>query len=207
MSSLENKRCLKYSSTLIINISIVLGPSIKYVTLEGEGSSKVWQFVTGWWVKNMWRHTLIIFYHTYKTWNWKWRLTVFINHSTASPHISEALRLSQWNVAKVLSRNRFLNTFIHSGYLYSAPSRNLLWGALSPAMAKEKCLRKLAERRHAVDDHFADQSYLYLCISLVHTWPWWNSFLRTKQGATTTFVGQLNPSECPWNSHKIISVG
>src|SRR6218665_3654455 len=41
---------------------------------------------------------------------------------------------------------------IHSfrGYLYSAPSRNLLRGALSPATAKEKCHKKLAERRHAV---------------------------------------------------------
>ena len=41
-------------------------------------------------------------------------------------------------------------SFIHSGYLYSALSRNLLRGALSPATAKEKCLRKLAERRHVV---------------------------------------------------------
>src|SRR6218665_2370928 len=40
--------------------------------------------------------------------------------------------------------------FIHSGYLYSAHSRNLLRGALSPATAKEKCLKKLAERRHVV---------------------------------------------------------
>ena len=41
-------------------------------------------------------------------------------------------------------------SFIHSGYLYSAPSRNLLRGALSPATVKEKCLKKLAERRHVV---------------------------------------------------------
>src|SRR6218665_1783417 len=40
--------------------------------------------------------------------------------------------------------------FIHSGYLYSAPSRNLLRGALSPATVKEKCLKKLAESRHVV---------------------------------------------------------
>src|SRR6218665_498181 len=40
--------------------------------------------------------------------------------------------------------------FFHSGYLYSAPSRNLLRGALSPATVKEKCLKKLAERRHVV---------------------------------------------------------
>src|SRR6218665_117512 len=37
--------------------------------------------------------------------------------------------------------------FIHSGYLYSAPSRNLR-GALSPATGEEKCLEKLAEGRH-----------------------------------------------------------
>jgi len=40
--------------------------------------------------------------------------------------------------------------FIHSGYLNSAPSRNLLRGVLSPATAKEKCLKKLAEGRHIV---------------------------------------------------------
>ena len=44
----------------------------------------------------------------------------------------------------------YFYSFIHSGYLYSAPSRNLLRGALSPATAKEKCLEKLAERRHIV---------------------------------------------------------
>src|SRR6218665_63937 len=38
-------------------------------------------------------------------------------------------------------------SFIHSRYLYSAPSRNLLRGALSPATANEKCLKKLAEGR------------------------------------------------------------
>src|SRR6218665_938457 len=43
-----------------------------------------------------------------------------------------------------------IHSFIHSGYLYSAPSRNLLRGALSPATVKEKCLKKLAERRHVV---------------------------------------------------------
>jgi len=42
------------------------------------------------------------------------------------------------------------NSFIHSGYLYSAHSRNLLRGALSPVTVKEKCLKKLAERRHVV---------------------------------------------------------
>src|SRR6218665_1884335 len=33
-------------------------------------------------------------------------------------------------------------SFIHSGYLYSAPSRNLPRGALSPATAKERSLQK-----------------------------------------------------------------
>jgi len=42
------------------------------------------------------------------------------------------------------------NSFIHSGYLYSTPSRNLHRGALSPVMVKEKCLKKLAEGRHIV---------------------------------------------------------
>src|SRR6218665_2491553 len=39
-------------------------------------------------------------------------------------------------------------SFIHSGYLYSAPSRNLLRVALSPATVEKKCLKNLAERRH-----------------------------------------------------------
>ena len=38
------------------------------------------------------------------------------------------------------STTRKCSSFIHSGYLYSAPSRHLLRGALSPATAKEKCL-------------------------------------------------------------------
>ena len=33
-----------------------------------------------------------------------------------------------------------IHSFIHSGYLYSAPSRNLLRGALSPATVKEKMI-------------------------------------------------------------------
>ena len=53
-----------------------------------------------------------------------------------------------------LLKNDFLDSFIHlfthSLYLCSAPSRNLLRGALSPVTAKEKCLKKLAERRHVV---------------------------------------------------------
>src|SRR6218665_132651 len=48
------------------------------------------------------------------------------------------------------STTLMVHSFIHSGYLYSAPSRNLLRGALSPATVKEKCLKKLAERRHVV---------------------------------------------------------
>ena len=43
-----------------------------------------------------------------------------------------------------------INSFIHFGYLYSTPSRNLLRGSLSPTTAKEKCLEKLAEKRHIV---------------------------------------------------------
>ena len=39
---------------------------------------------------------------------------------------------------------------IHSGYLYNTLSKNLLRGALSPATAKEKCLKTLAERRHII---------------------------------------------------------
>src|SRR6218665_3001003 len=43
-----------------------------------------------------------------------------------------------------------LHSFIHSGYLYSAPSRTLLRGDLSPATVKEKCLKKIADRRQIV---------------------------------------------------------
>src|SRR6218665_819788 len=43
-----------------------------------------------------------------------------------------------------------IHSLILSGYLYSAPSRNLLRCALSSATVKEKCLKKLAERRHVV---------------------------------------------------------
>src|SRR6218665_1826740 len=48
-------------------------------------------------------------------------------------------------------------SFIHSGYLYTALSRNLLRGALSPATAKEKCLKKLAEGRHIVPGQHAQR--------------------------------------------------
>src|SRR6218665_1250857 len=47
-------------------------------------------------------------------------------------------------VTVLLFSNKLLvnpHSFIHSGYLYSAPSRNLLRGALSPATVKEKCLK------------------------------------------------------------------
>ena len=47
-----------------------------------------------------------------------------------------------------IATSTFIHSFIHSGYLYSTPLRNLLRGALSPATAKEKCLKKLAQRRH-----------------------------------------------------------
>jgi len=43
-------------------------------------------------------------------------------------------------VIKQLQIYNYIHSFIHSGYLYSAPSRNLLRGALSPATVKEKCL-------------------------------------------------------------------
>ena len=43
----------------------------------------------------------------------------------------------------------FTHSFIPDIYIAPcAPTRNLLRGALSPAAAKEKCLKKLAERRH-----------------------------------------------------------
>jgi len=57
-----------------------MGPSIKHVTLEGEGFEKVWQFVTGWGrFKSMWRHAYKFFYLTYETWNLKWCLTFCCN--------------------------------------------------------------------------------------------------------------------------------
>ena len=37
-------------------------PSIKYVRLEGRGSEKVWQFVTGEGSKSTWRHTFHFFF-------------------------------------------------------------------------------------------------------------------------------------------------
>src|SRR6218665_1860427 len=39
----------------------------------------------------------------------------------------------------------FIHSYTHPGYSYSAPSRNVLRSALSPATAKEKCITKLAE--------------------------------------------------------------
>src|SRR6218665_3853168 len=59
-----------------------------------------------------------------------------------------------WSLFRRLVNSEFVSTsrfnasdgfysFIHSGYLYSAPSRNLLRGAPSPATVKEKCLKKL----------------------------------------------------------------
>ena len=57
-----------------------LGPSIKYVTLEGGG---VREGVTvcdrGRGVKSMWRHAYTHVYHTYETWHLKWCLTFCCN--------------------------------------------------------------------------------------------------------------------------------
>src|SRR6218665_361941 len=52
------------------------------------------------------------------------------------------------------------DSFIHSGYLYSATKINLLRAALSPATAKEKCLKKLAEGRHIVPGQQAQRKEL-----------------------------------------------
>jgi|SRR6218665_32468 len=49
-----------------------------------------------------------------------------------------------------IKRTKFSNSFIHSGYLYSTTSRNLLRGVLSPATAKGKCLKSLQKKRHVV---------------------------------------------------------
>ena len=50
-----------YICISVLSVLVNKGPSIKYVTLEGEGSEKVWQFVTGGGVKSMWRHAYKIF--------------------------------------------------------------------------------------------------------------------------------------------------
>src|SRR6218665_1534768 len=52
-------------------------------------------------------------------------------------------------------RNLNLNLFIHSRYLYCAPSRNLHSSALSPVTAKEIRFKKLAEGGHIVAGHAA----------------------------------------------------
>ena len=49
--------------------------------LEGDGSEKVWQSVTGEEIKSLWRHTYKFFYHTYEIWNLKWCLTFCCNRS------------------------------------------------------------------------------------------------------------------------------
>ena len=51
---------------------------------------------------------------------------------------------------------------IHSGDIYSTASRNLLKGALSPATAKEKCLKKLAEGRHVVPGKHAQRKMEFI---------------------------------------------
>src|SRR6218665_583342 len=53
----------------------------------------------------------------------------------------------------------FLVLFIHCGYLYSATSRNLLRGALSPATSKEKCL---AEGRHIVPGQLSQRNMEFI---------------------------------------------
>ena len=56
------------------------GPSIKYVTLKGEGVREGMTVCDrGRWLKRIWRHTYKFFYHTYETWNLKWCLTLYCN--------------------------------------------------------------------------------------------------------------------------------
>src|SRR6218665_3909516 len=82
------------------------------------------------------QQTFVSFIHSFV------RSFVRTNERTSFIHsfIHSFIRIYMYNLympsVTVLS---FSNSFIHSGYLYSAPSRNLLRGALSPATAKEKC--------------------------------------------------------------------
>ena len=65
----------------------------------------------------------------------------------------QAEQLSSETIDGLYQIPSYGHSFIHSGYFHSAPSRNLLRGTpspLSPATAKEKCLKKLAEGRHIV---------------------------------------------------------
>src|SRR6218665_827135 len=50
---------------------------------------------------------------------------------------------SRFFASEGAQQQRPVHSFIHSGYFYSAPSRNLLRGALRPATVKEKCLKKV----------------------------------------------------------------
>src|SRR6218665_3818018 len=67
-------------------------------------------------------------------------------------HLCSAFTLDSHATVKCMYMYLSINIahFIYSGYLYSTPSRNLLRGNISPVRAKEKCLKKLAERRHVV---------------------------------------------------------
>src|SRR5688572_15811471 len=51
----------------------------------------------------------------------------------------------------------FIHSFIHSEHLYSAPSRNLLRGAPSPATAKQRRLEKAAVSRQIAARHQAQK--------------------------------------------------
>ena len=67
-----------------------LGPSIKYVTLEGRDQRRCGSLWQGEWVKNMWRNTYI-FYHTYETWNLKWCLTFYCNRCILTERITDKI--------------------------------------------------------------------------------------------------------------------
>src|SRR6218665_1133480 len=82
-------------------------------------------------------------------------------HFTRSTSILKSrykVQFFDWSVKEIRGRRTwneidhgaFIHSFIHSGCLYSTPSRNLLRGALSPAKAKEICLKKPADRRQIV---------------------------------------------------------
>src|SRR6218665_1836063 len=64
--------------------------------------------------------------------------------------------LSEEEKSTALVRASLIHSFRILSYLHSAPSRNLLRGALSPATAIEKCPKKLTERRHVVPGQQAE---------------------------------------------------
>jgi len=60
---------------------------------------------------------------------------------------------------KLLSWNIY-HSFIHSGYLHSAPSRNLLSTQSSYGqreMSREACRRHVVPRQQAISDFFSSQ--------------------------------------------------